>query len=196
VAAALFAAVASRVVAFSSAGAAVDRTVLHAFVTLRGAASVPVATGVLGIVGPLGFAVCATVLVLAAYRLRSSAILGKVAAVLAGANLTTFAAKHFLHGVRPVPFLRHPISMHSWPSGHATAAMSLILAASLVTSRRERRWLEWLAVLALLAVACSLLILHWHFPSDIAGGFAVGIAWRGAIELGHPCGRAIPRKQA
>ncbi len=58
----------------------------------------------------------------------------------------------------------------SWPSGHATAAMTLALCALLVVPHRLRPLVAALACGFVVAVACSLLILAWHMPSDVVGG--------------------------
>ncbi len=83
------------------------------------------------------------------------------------------------------PLLAHPhvqvgyvhIGAASWPSGHATAALALVLSAVLVVPPR------WRAVVAVfggafaLAVGGALLILAWHMPSDVLGGYLVATLW-------------------
>jgi len=77
------------------------------------------------------------------------------------------------------PLLAHPhdggglhvIGPASWPSGHATAAMALVLCALLVAPRRLRPPLAAVGGAFAAAVGCSLLILAWHMPSDVLGGF-------------------------
>jgi membrane-associated phospholipid phosphatase len=59
----------------------------------------------------------------------------------------------------------------SWPSGHATAAMTLVLCALLVTPHRLRPLVASLCCAFAVAVGCSLLILAWHMPSDVLGGY-------------------------
>lgn len=77
------------------------------------------------------------------------------------------------------PLLAHPhasvgwewVGPASWPSGHATAAMTLALCALLVAPRRLRPLVAALGCGFAVAVACALLILAWHMPSDVVGGF-------------------------
>ncbi|HXA54480.1 MAG TPA: phosphatase PAP2 family protein [Solirubrobacteraceae bacterium] len=77
------------------------------------------------------------------------------------------------------PLLAHPhdsagqewIGPASFPSGHATAAMTLALCAVLVAPHRLRPAVAACACAFAVAVACSLLILAWHMPSDVVGGF-------------------------
>ncbi|MGA2166338.1 MAG: phosphatase PAP2 family protein [Solirubrobacteraceae bacterium] len=63
------------------------------------------------------------------------------------------------------------IGSASWPSGHATAAMTLVLCALLVTPHRLRPVVAVLGCAFAVAVGCSLLILAWHMPSDVLGGY-------------------------
>jgi membrane-associated phospholipid phosphatase len=111
--------------------------------------------------------------------------------LVAGANLTAQLLKvalahprlHQLLGptAQPAPA--------AFPSGHATAAMSIALAAVLVAPR------PWRLAAALgggalsLSVSFSVLVLGWHFPSDAVGGciLAAGfgllaLSWLRAVE--------------
>jgi membrane-associated phospholipid phosphatase len=77
------------------------------------------------------------------------------------------------------PLLAHPhdrvgyqwVGPASWPSGHATAAMTLVLCALLVTPHRLRPLVATLGCAFAVAVGGSLLILAWHMPSDVLGGY-------------------------
>jgi membrane-associated phospholipid phosphatase len=69
------------------------------------------------------------------------------------------------------------ITAASWPSGHATAATALVLCAVLVAPRRLRPLLAALGVTFAAAVGVSLLILAWHLPSDVLGGYLLGALW-------------------
>ncbi len=77
------------------------------------------------------------------------------------------------------PLLAHPhdrvgyqwVGPASWPSGHATAAMTLVLCALLVTPHRLRPLVAALGCAFAVAVGGSLLILAWHMPSDVLGGY-------------------------
>lgn len=83
------------------------------------------------------------------------------------------------------PLLAHPhariggseIGAASWPSGHATAAMALALCAVLVVPRGLRPTAAALGVMFVAAVGVSLLILAWHLPSDVLGGYLLGALW-------------------
>jgi membrane-associated phospholipid phosphatase len=76
-----------------------------------------------------------------------------------------------------------------FPSGHATAAMSLALAAVIVTPRYARPFVAFAAGLFATGVSLSLLVLGWHFPSDLVGGYLVAAAFCFLVLAGL---RAIP----
>ena len=69
------------------------------------------------------------------------------------------------------------IAAASWPSGHATAAMTLALCAVLVAPARLRGTVAALGAGFAVAVSYSVLALGWHFPSDVLGGFLVAAGW-------------------
>ena len=83
------------------------------------------------------------------------------------------------------PLLAHPharvgdvhIGPASWPSGHSTAALALVLCAVLVTPARLRPVVAGVGGVFAVAVGCSLLILAWHMPSDVLGGYVVATLW-------------------
>jgi membrane-associated phospholipid phosphatase len=83
------------------------------------------------------------------------------------------------------PLLAHPhdpvsgvyMASASWPSGHSTAAAALVLCAVLVSPARLRPLVAVLGGLFALAVGCALLILAWHMPSDVLGGYFLAALW-------------------
>jgi membrane-associated phospholipid phosphatase len=97
------------------------------------------------------------------------------------------------------PLLAHPhaevvplyIKGASWPSGHATAATALFWCVLLVAPSNLRRALALVGVVLLAAVGCSLLVLAWHMPSDVIGGYLLGTLWFALALLGlRASGRA------
>ena len=70
-----------------------------------------------------------------------------------------------------------PVASASWPSGHATAAMSLALACVIAAPARIRPVVGALGALFAVAVSYSFLTLGWHYPSDVIGGFLVAATW-------------------
>ena len=102
-------------------------------------------------------------------------------AIVLGANLTTQILKPLLAAPRPLNVVVQgsylSINAASWPSGHATAAMSLCLCAVLAAPTRWRPHVGALMAVFAVAVCYSFLELAWHFPSDVLGGFLVASVW-------------------
>ena len=117
---------------------------------------------------------------LALVRRRPGVAVG-VVVVLAGANLTTQLLKRTLEQSResgPAPTYAGP---PSFPSGHATVAMSLALAAVLASPAGLRLVTALAGALYSTAVGVALVALGWHFPSDVAGGYLVSGAWTAVV---------------
>ena len=102
-----------------------------------------------------------------------------VAVILLGSNLTTHLLKPLLAEPRPSSLFGgvDPIGAGSWPSGHATAAMSLALACVVVAPARLRPLAAAVGAAFAIAVSYSFLALGWHYPSDVLGGFLVAGSW-------------------
>jgi hypothetical protein len=114
------------------------------------------------VVAGLGFA--------AGRRRQAIAALGLVGA----ATLTAETLKVVLaHQRFDAALGAHQVGAAAYPSGHATAAMALALAAVLVASPRVRPFAVAGASLYAIAVSTGLLVLGWHFPSDLLGGMLV-----------------------
>jgi membrane-associated phospholipid phosphatase len=111
-----------------------------------------------------------------------------------GANVSTQALKVWTAEPRPVdsPAGAH-VAAQSWPSGHATAAAALALCLVVVAPSRLRLPAAIVAGAFALGVACSVLVLGWHLPSDAMGGFCVAAAWTlAAVAL---AGAAAPQTE-
>ena len=121
----------------------------------------------------LGAALFAVALVRGQYRVAAA-----VPLVLIGANLTTQILKPAVASPRLSEWLGSgQIPAASWPSGHSTASMSLVLCAILVSSPRLRPLVATLGAFLAVGVGYSLLALGWHFPSDVLGGYLVAATW-------------------
>jgi len=121
-----------------------------------------------------------------------------VALALARARPRVAAAVAFVMALAPFsaetlkPLLAHPhaqvgsahIGPASWPSGHATAALTVVLCAVLVTPARLRPLVATLGAVYALAVGCALLILAWHMPSDVLGGYLLATLWMAVAVAG------------
>jgi len=100
--------------------------------------------------------------------------------VVAGANATTQVLKPSLGAAAPFGDPRAELQS-SFPSGHATVAMSLALAAVLVAPPSWKLFVALGGAAYAAAIGISLLIQASHYPSDVAGGYLVTGAWAGAV---------------
>ncbi|HJY87584.1 MAG TPA: phosphatase PAP2 family protein [Candidatus Acidoferrales bacterium] len=144
----------------------------------------PVAAVVVSIV--LAWRRCARELLLFALALGGSAIL----------NL---GLKAWFHRVRPEVnwALVHEPSF-SFPSGHAVAGFTFYATSACLVFRRTRAGLVRAAVVALavsliIGIGFSRVYLGFHYPTDVAAGYLVGLVWVSALLLaGRLWDRPLP----
>lgn len=99
--------------------------------------------------------------------------------VVAGANLTTQLLKTTFEHARHKAF-EHGIELpwpDSFPSGHTTAGAAIAVALLLVVPAARRQTAAVAGVAITAAVGFSVVILGWHYPSDVLGGLLVVGAW-------------------
>ncbi len=102
--------------------------------------------------------------------------------VVAGANLTTQVLKVALAHPRFQAVLGHDqLGAVAFPSGHATAAASIAIAFLFVVPHAWRPAVALVGACFVAAVGCSVMILAWHFPSDVLGGILVACGWGFAV---------------
>jgi membrane-associated phospholipid phosphatase len=102
--------------------------------------------------------------------------------VVAGANLTTQILKVALAHPRFQPVLGYSQpAAAAFPSGHVTAATSIAIAFAFVVPRDLRAIAAVLGACFVAAVGCSVMVLAWHFPSDVLGGVLVACGWGFAV---------------
>jgi undecaprenyl-diphosphatase len=133
--------------------------------------------------GAIGTAVVTSIAVILLWRARRRPDALFVAGAVVGITVLVAVLKSVYERARPdlgtVIALPHS---YSFPSGHAATAVVLygalgLLLAERASSRlRAAAWLAGAAVLAL-AIGTSRVLLNVHFVSDVAAGFAVGLAW-------------------
>ncbi len=103
-------------------------------------------------------------------------------AILVGASVTTQLVQPLFSSARPsAAHLGISPSPSSWPSGHATAAMALALAALIALPPGWRRWSAAGGAAFAIAVSYSVLVLRWHYASDVVGGLLVAGVWGIAV---------------
>jgi membrane-associated phospholipid phosphatase len=174
-----------------------DAVALYDFTRLdRPVVEIP-ANALLDLLEPPFFVAWGVVLVTTAVRGRRPALGLAVVVVLSLAPLSAELLK---------PLVAHPhaqigrvyITDASWPSGHATAATALAWCATLVAPPARRAAVAVCGVGLALAVGVALLILAWHMPSDVLGGYLLGTLWAmlALVALGAIRPRASPRSRA
>jgi membrane-associated phospholipid phosphatase len=67
-----------------------------------------------------------------------------------------------------------------WPSGHSTAAMTLALCAVLVAPRVLRPAAALAGGAFAIAVGWGVIVMRWHLPADVVGGWLVATGWTAA----------------
>jgi membrane-associated phospholipid phosphatase len=103
--------------------------------------------------------------------------------LIAGANVTTQGLKAALEHVR------YTVAEQGWempwansfPSGHTTAAATIAVALLFVVPARHRLAAAAAGFLLTAAVGFSVIVLTWHYPSDVLGALLVVGAWAFAI---------------
>jgi membrane-associated phospholipid phosphatase len=156
---------------------AIDQRTFDGFLGLSRPATTEWAWHLSRLADPGPFALFAAALVLGALARRAPRNAIAVAVILLGSNVTTQLLKPALALPPVVP----GTDTASWPSGHATAAMALVLCLQLVVPARLRPAAAALGGLLALGVVYSVLILGHHEPSDIVGGFLVAGTWTGLV---------------
>jgi membrane-associated phospholipid phosphatase len=153
-----------------------DAIGLYDFTRLDGPVVEALAKGLLDLLEPWIFIVWGLILVVCALSQRRPQVALAVAVVLGLAPGSAELLK---------PLLAHPhahiahlyIKDASWPSGHATAAMTLAWCAVIVAAPAYRLVVALVGVVLTGAVGYALLILAWHMPSDVLGGYLLGTLW-------------------
>ncbi|MBD1913658.1 MULTISPECIES: phosphatase PAP2 family protein [unclassified Leptolyngbya] len=104
---------------------------------------------------------------------------------LLGATVLNRVAKAMLHRVRPQLWTSPaPELDYGFPSGHAMASMTLVVALIVLTWGSYWCWVVALAGGAfVLMIGWTRLYLGVHYPSDILAGWAASIAWAIGVKM-------------
>jgi membrane-associated phospholipid phosphatase len=153
-----------------------DVSILRGFVQLDRPGLDRVTNFVAGLCDPKTYVWLVLIPLVIAVARRRPRVAVMLALVIVCANETTQLLKPLLAAPRnPVPW--DPVGAASWPSGHATAAMSLALCTVIAAPARRRPLAAFTMSAFALAVCYSFLELSWHYPSDVFGGFLVAATW-------------------
>jgi membrane-associated phospholipid phosphatase len=72
----------------------------------------------------------------------------------------------------------------SFPSGSAMASMAAVASIVLLTWRTPARWVALAAGGAfVLLYGAAVVVVGWHYPSDVIAGWCIALAWVAALWL-------------
>jgi membrane-associated phospholipid phosphatase len=157
-----------------------DQSILQGFYSLGQRGRVhSVASWIANLCDPKPYVYLVWIPVVVALLRRRPGLAIAAAVILLGANVTTEVLKSITAVPRPLLIRGSfpPVDARSWPSGHATAAMSLALCCVLVAPERWRPAAAALGAAFTVAVVYSFLALGWHYPTDVLGGFLMVTTW-------------------
>ena len=157
-------------------GAEADARALESFKDLQRPRLAELSDAIAHLADPVPFALISAVLVAIALMWRGRTVALAAGVALVGANVTTQVLKPLLANPRGTYGDFH-VAAEAFPSGHATAAMSLSLIAIMLASPRVRPIVAFVGAEFALAVGFAIASLDWHFPSDVAGGYLVAATW-------------------
>ena len=134
------------------------------------------------------------------YRKNASASAALLVISTVGGAVLSDALKSIFRRARPELFdSGYTASFYSFPSGHATIAVSFYGTLTLLVAWRLRGLRRWTTVAAgvalILLIGFSRLYLGVHYPTDVLAGFLVALLWIGFVGLcyflwrtfrGHP----------
>ncbi len=178
-------------------GRTLDGEALRAFTGVAGAPHAPSIEGIAVLADPVPFVLGAALLVGLALLRRRLLMAAMVPVILLVSNACTQALKPALADPRIIELGSASgvggVYPGSWPSGHATASMSLALCFVLVVGPRLRPAAALLGAAYAVGVGYSLVAAGWHLPSDVLGGYLVaasftliGAAALAALETRRP----------
>lgn len=109
-----------------------------------------------------------------------------LAIVMVGEVIFQNGLKQIFARVRPEAFFGATVDTYSFPSGHALSSTCLFGALALLAlpHLRHAGWRVAIVALAVTgagAIGWSRIYLGVHYPSDVIGGFVIGIAWLGLL---------------
>ena len=173
--------------AFGGPGAIADIDAIHWLGTARAANAQLTAAAIA--ITTIGGAPAMTAILLGAmtilalrHRLRLGLLLGMV---MLGGRIAVELLKLAIDRPRP-HFGPYPVEVASlsFPSGHAANSMITFLALALIAAPARFRGKAVAAAVSLsVIIGATRPFLGVHWPSDVIGGWAFGIAWVTALNL-------------
>src|SRR5437588_873302 len=154
-----------------------DAATLQGFQSLARPRLTELATALVHAFDPAPYAAIGALLVIACIARGRPRTGLAIAIVMLGAALTSELLKPALAVPRSYAAGQLALDRGSWPSGHATAAMSVALCAVLAAPRGFAPVVAAAGAALAVGVGYSLLVLTWHFPSDVLGGLLIAATW-------------------
>jgi undecaprenyl-diphosphatase len=161
----------------------VDRTILIAFAKVRTPWLTVMAVDLTALGSITLIVLISTVALCVLLLLKDRMGALQLLAASVGAGILTNTTKSFIDRARPDEVTQLiQVSGFSYPSGHSLAAASLYLTVAILVGRHFQRIGNRMAILMMtvviiLLVGTSRLYLGVHYPSDVASGMSLGVAW-------------------
>lgn len=90
------------------------------------------------------------------------------------------------------PALGDGLAGYSFPSGNAMASVALLAGLAMLAQPGRLRWALTVAGPPIVAAyGAALVILLWHYPSDVLAGWCAAVALVTGLRLAIPSGSAI-----
>lgn len=175
------------------AGRFKDATILYDVVRLDGPRLGEAAGRLLKLLAPPLYGLWAVVLVAVGLRRGRRRLAVAAALVLVLAPLTAELLKPLLAHPHDSAGGLQPVAAASWPSAHTTAATTLVLCAVLIVPAAWRTATAAIGAAFALAVGASLVLLAYHMPSDVLGGYLLATLWVSIAFAALDLGRRSPR---
>lgn len=161
-----------------------DTATLSGFTVLSHTRAATFADAVARLVDPPGYIVLLLLLGATALARGRPRVALAVPAMMLLAVGSAELLKPLVDASRSIHLAASNVGDGSWPSGHATAAMAAALGAVIAVPRTLRPLAAALGTALTVGVSYSVLLLSWHFPSDVLGGLLLAAAWgAGAVAL-------------
>jgi membrane-associated phospholipid phosphatase len=161
------------------AGRAFDATTLHGFMGLDRPVVDRLFSLVILVGNPVIYSLLGALIVWVALKRRQSRLAVAIVAILLGSVASADLLKVLLAGLRPDVWVSPEWSLggNTWPSGHATAAMSLTMCAIMVSPPARRPLTAAAGAALTIAVSYALVSAGGHLPSDVIGAFFLSALW-------------------
>jgi membrane-associated phospholipid phosphatase len=161
------------------AGRSFDATTLHGFIGLDRPIVDPLFQLIIQVGNPVIYTLLGGLIAHAAYKRGQPRLAVAIVAILLGSVVSAELLKDLLTGLRPDVRVSPSWSLggDTWPSGHATAAMSLCMCAIMVSPPARRQLTAAAGAALTIAVSFALVSSGGHLPSDVVGAFFVSALW-------------------